>query len=44
VCQALPRVPKCFQVFDKNIGHSNAIRLKEGVDEWRESRALSQDD
>ncbi|HTB92708.1 MAG TPA: hypothetical protein VK728_07740, partial [Candidatus Sulfotelmatobacter sp.] len=41
VGQALPRVPKSFQVFDENIGHSVAIRLKEGVDERRESRALS---
>jgi hypothetical protein len=44
VRQALPRVPKSFQVFNKNIGHSVAIRLKESVDERRESRALSQND
>src|SRR5258708_35706581 len=44
VSQAFPRVPKSFQVFSKNIGHSSAIRLEEGVDERRESRALSQND
>jgi hypothetical protein len=42
VRQALPSVPECFQIFGKNIGHSSAIRLEEGVDEGRESRALSQ--
>src|SRR6202035_3015342 len=44
VGQAFPRVPKSFQVLDKNLGHSSAIRLEEGVDERRESRALSQND